>query len=477
MSLANLDHLVNPRIKNANPSKLKGLFKYRTPDCAYLGGGLPLPEYFAWESIGATTRRPPFEDGLSGTATKETELSFQVCLNPSENGSESNLDIPLKTSLQYGAGRGPAALVEFLTKHTDMIHKVPYKDWGLITTVGSTQGWDAILTVFTQPDDLILVERYCFTSALQTATNKGCIPVPVDMDAHGIIPEKLEAKLKTLSKIPKLLYTVPTGQNPTGSSLSIERRKAIYEIASRYNFIIVEDEPYYFLQSGEYVRPEERSVKTEKPTNEEFLNSLVPSFLSLDVEGRVIRLDSFSKIVAPGSRIGWIVAQENLIQYFQRVNDTSVQQPSGFASSLVYGTLARWGHDGYIDWLKVLGEEYTYKRNIAIDCALKYLPKEYVTVNPPVAGMFFTMSFDATKHPQFKSEYNSDPIALETAIFEKSAEKKAILVPGSWFSVLEEDETPSNEFFFRGTYAATDAATLETGIKRFGEAIREIYHM
>lgn len=119
------------------------------------------------------------------------------------------------------------------------------------------------------------------------------------------------------------------GHNPTGIVLSVERRKAIYALCSRYDVIIVEDDPYWYLQfpsavieeavSRNQPRPEGAPNYTpQKSSGYPFLDSLVPSFLSIDTDGRVVRLDTFSKTIAPGCRLGWITAQPDLVERYVR---------------------------------------------------------------------------------------------------------------------------------------------------------------
>lgn len=120
------------------------------------------------------------------------------------------------------------------------------------------------------------------------------------------------------------------GHNPTSGIQSVHRRKQIYAVASEYDLLIIEDEPYWYLQfpsaalqqarirGEEVVRPEEPSFRFAKKSGFEFIDSLVPSYLNIDVDGRVIRLDTFSKTVAPGCRLGWITAQPALIERFTR---------------------------------------------------------------------------------------------------------------------------------------------------------------
>lgn len=126
------------------------------------------------------------------------------------------------------------------------------------------------------------------------------------------------------------------------------------------------------------------------PSNhDEFLQALVPSYVRLDVDGRVIRLDSFSKVLAPGSRVGWAVLSEQLAERMVRHNEVSVQNPAGFSQIVLFKLLdEQWGHAGYIDWLIHIRTEYTSRRNVLLDSCHKYLPREVVSWTPPAAGMF-----------------------------------------------------------------------------------------
>ena len=126
------------------------------------------------------------------------------------------------------------------------------------------------------------------------------------------------------------------------------------------------------------------------PANhDEFLRALVPSFVKLDVDGRVIRLDSFSKVLAPGSRTGWVVLCEQLAERMVRHNEVSIQNPAGFSQIILYKLLdEQWGHAGYLDWLIHMRAEYTNRRNVLLDACHKYLPNSIVCWVPPAAGMF-----------------------------------------------------------------------------------------
>ncbi|KAH3674932.1 hypothetical protein WICMUC_002952 [Wickerhamomyces mucosus] len=483
-TVKDLTHLLSDEAKSRRNSPLKTAFKYfNDPNVVFLGGGLPLSDYFPWNKITVESPAPPFKNGIGATpSTAEEKIITEVSKNAAENSRSD--DIPLSRSLQYGHTGGQPELLNFLREHTQLIHKIPYSEWDIIQSIGNTQSWDGVLRTFTNRGDTILVEDFSFPSALETANALGVIQFPIPTDDFGIIPEKLAETLDNwVGAKPKLLYTIPTGQNPLGSSLSADRRKAIYKIAQKHDFIIIEDEPYYFLQMDTYTKDVEARQGKAVHSHKQFIDALVTSFISIDTEGRVVRLDSFSKVLAPGTRFGWIVAQKELLQSIIKLHETSIQSASGFSSSIINGLLNRWGQDGYIDWLIGLRAEYTHKRDVAIDAIEKYFPKQVTHYNPPVAGMFFTVQFDASKHPNFATEFDSDPLKVETALYEKGLDAGALLIPGSWFTAKGQtnppqkpqpvDEATKNHIFFRGTYAAVPLDQLVLGLERFGKAAHQ----
>lgn len=480
-----LSHLLSLEAQSRKCSALKSAFKYyKMPGLTFLGGGLPLADYFPFENVSTDTPTPSFSNGIGAQLTEENKTSFTVHKNAKLNDPKVK-DVELARSLQYGYTEGQPELVEFLKEHTEMIHHPPYADWTLITSIGNTQSWDATLRTFTSRGDSILVEEFSFSSALETASAQGVNTIPVPMDHEGIQPAALETILDSwVGPKPKLLYTICTGQNPTGSCLSAERRKEIYKLAQKHDFIIVEDEPYYFLQMETYTKDVAAREGKAIKDHDEFIKALVPSFISMDVEGRVIRLDSFSKVLAPGLRLGWIVGQERLLERYVRLHEVSIQTPAGPAQTLTNGLLQRWGHSGYLDWLIGLRAEYTHKRDVAIDAIEANFPKDIVSYVAPVAGMFFTFDVDATKHPKFK-EFGEDPLKVETALYEAAIKHGSLMIPGSWFkaegqsnppqSHLPENPSHKRSFFFRGTYAAVPLDALKLGIEKFGVAIKEEY--
>ncbi|CCD26851.1 bifunctional 2-aminoadipate transaminase/aromatic-amino-acid:2-oxoglutarate transaminase NDAI_0I02830 [Naumovozyma dairenensis CBS 421] len=488
-------HLFSDETNARKPSPLKTcIHLFQDPNIIFLGGGLPLSDYFPWDNVDADTPAPPFTKGIGYPITDlSTDSISKLTIHKNDKPHEG--DIPLARSLQYGFSQGQPELLDFLREHTKLIHDIKYQDWDIIATAGNTNAWESTLRVFCNRGDVILAEAHSFSSCLAAAQAQGITTFPIPIDDNGIIPEKLEKILDNWTPgapKPKLLYTIPTGQNPTGTSLPAHRMEEIYRIAQKHDFLIVEDAPYYFLQMDKYVKDvNERTAlrsQVKKQTHEEFLKALDKTFLSCDNDGRVIRLDSFSKVLAPGTRLGWITGCKSILKSFVSLHEMTIQAPSGMIQSFVSGTLHRWGQNGYLDWLQGLRHEYTLKRDNAIDALHEFLPKsDAFVINPPIAGMFFTVNIDASAHPEFKTKYESDPAKVENAIYEKVIQYGVLIVPGAWFITEGETNPPQpaeskqvdnpNEIFFRGTYAAVSAEKLREGLKRLGECLYEEFQI
>lgn len=468
-----LSHHLSVEAKSRQASQLKVAFKhFSDPNIISLGGGLPLPELFPFNSVSVDSLAPPFTRGIHVLPENDEEhLGIKI----DKHGTQEHLDIPLSVSLQYGTSAGAPQLVNYIKEHTNLIHSPPYKDWDILLTVGNTQAWDSTLRTFTNRGDFILAEQFTFSAASECARSNGVTIVPVVVDLEGIIPSALEKQLENWKgPLPKLLYTIPTGQNPTGGNISFERRQAIYKLAQKYDFIIVEDEPYYFLQMESYVEKASRK-EVGDISHDEFLKSLVKSYLSIDIEGRVVRLDSFSKVLAPGTRLGWIVTQTRLAERYLRQHEVSIQVASGFSQSIVNGLLQRWGQKGYIDWLIELRKSYTIKRDAAIDAVEAHIPKEVASWLPPSAGMFFWIKVDGSKHPDF-AKYKSNTDDLELAIYERALVNGVLMIPGHWF-LIKDKSIADSSLYFRGTFASVSKEKLAEGVSLFGKTLRQEFNL
>ena len=365
-----------------------------------------------------------------------------------------------------------------------LVHNPPYREWLCTFTIGSTSALDMILRMFAKPGMYILSEEYTFTTFIETAKPMGMYVKGVPVDNEGISPEGLDRVLSTWDSAahggaekPWLLYTVPTGQNPTGSMHSTQRRHELYAVAQKHDLLILEDEPYYFLQMQPYLGPGHEAPPPPSSVDD-FLQALAPSYLSLDVDGRVLRLDSFSKVLAPGSRLGWLTGPEKLVQRYQRHSDVSTQGPCGFSQLALFKLLdEHWGHEGYLKWLIYIRLAYSKRRDVLLDACHEFLPQEVCSWRPPAAGMFFWIEVMWRNHPLAQTLSFED---LEEKIWQKGIEKNALLLKGSFFEArryappeVGGGRAKEQSMFFRATYAAAPEGNIREAVRRFGEAVRE----
>ncbi|KAB8208818.1 pyridoxal phosphate-dependent transferase [Aspergillus parasiticus] len=463
------DHILSTEAKSRKVSTLKGAAKYlKNPGLISLGGGLPSPEYFPFEELDIKVPTPP---GFTPEATRESGTVVHAGKSDIREG-KSLYD--LEVALNYGQATGAPQLLRYVTEHTELIHNPPYSDWQCCLNCGSTFGWDVALRLFCERGDYIMMEEYTFSSAQETALPQGLKVAPVKMDEEGLLPESLDEVLSNWdesargARKPFVLYTIPTGQNPTGATQQAERRKAVYKVAQKHDVYIVEDEPYYFLQMQPYTGADGEPVPP--PANhEEFIKSLIPSYLSLDTDGRVLRLESFSKVLAPGSRVGWAVGSEQIIERFTRTCETSSQNPSGISQLVLYKLLEeQWGHAGYLDWLINLRMSYTARRDSMMHACEKYLPRELAHWNPPAAGMFHWIEIDWQKHPGLSSGKTREEI--EEEVFQAAVNNGVLVSRGSWFKAQGASE---EKLFFRATFAAASSDAIAEAISRFGTTLRQ----
>lgn len=343
------------------------------------------------------------------------------------------------------------------------------------------------------------------------------------------------------------------GHNPTGIVLSLERRKEIYAVCSRYDVIIVEDDPYWYLQfpsaeTGEALSrgqpaPEKRKqpcLKPSKSSGYDFLDSLVPSFLSVDVDGRVVRLDTFSKTIAPGCRLGWITAQPELVSRYLRIAETSTQQPSGFVQSMVAelvmgpdssaadqadakrtfaalrSSKARadftgWKTDGWVRWLEGLRGQYERRMNrmcqvldensfqlktgtFSKSSSSPSSPEEdwgVVTKTQlfdfswPRGGMFVWLRMHFEKHPLWRARRTDDPdavvdgTALSTALMLFLTRKPYLVLvsPGMMFSADDKVRREIGWAYYRLCFAAETEERVDSCTSRFAAGVQKFWRI
>ncbi|KAL6249102.1 Aromatic/aminoadipate aminotransferase 1 [Rhinocladiella similis] len=475
-------HRLTEESKSRNPSSLKGAMKYYKPGTISLCGGLPSSDYFPFEELAA---KVPVPAEFTEAETAVSGKTYSSGKYDATRDGKSALDLSI--ALNYGQSMGPGALMRYLTEHTEIVHSPPYSDWDICMTSGSTSALDIALRMFVERGHYVITEEYTFSSAIETIAPLGAKMLGIKMDADGMLPGDLDDALcnwdEKTRRAPKpfLVYTVPTGQNPTASTQSLQRRKELYKVAEKHDLFILEDEPYYFLQMEPFVSGYTHTVSSPfKPAPiKEFLRSLVPSYLSIDTSGRVLRMDSFSKIIAPGSRAGWVTGAPRVIERFMRHNEVSAQTPSGFSLIALYNLLEEnWGHKGFLDWLMFIRAEYTRRRDIIVNACEEHLPTEVCSWVPPKAGMFHWIGVDLTRHPLYKAKGGNIDYAtlleIEDSVFTTCADQGVLIAKGSWFRAQRGTD---HELFFRMTFAAAPAEKMREAVEKVGVAIRKEFDM
>jgi aromatic amino acid aminotransferase I len=237
--------------------------------------------------------------------------------------------------------------------------------------------------------------------------------------------------------------------------MSIERRRAIYAVAQEFDLIIIEDDPYYHLQYHE---------SPDTP--------LLPSLLSMDTDGRVIRLESFSKILAPGSRLGWLVAPKPITDLVQYHNEISIQQPSGWVQAIItHLLLDSWGQPGWQRHLTSIRENYRQKR----DHMQRICERELQGLcewKPPAGGMFFWFKL------LLPESLKRQPGHMQQ-LFERCIEYGVLLVPGWQFITLPNSkhhmtlaERADHAPYLRAGFSYEDPDKIEEALIRFSKALK-----
>ncbi|XP_069100420.1 kynurenine/alpha-aminoadipate aminotransferase, mitochondrial-like [Pleurodeles waltl] len=367
------------------------------------------------------------------------------------DGSVIEIDEDLmKIALDYSLGQGIPALVSWLKDLQILVHNPPTVNYSpdkgqmeLCITNGGLEGLSKVFEMLVSPGDNVLVGEPIYEGALTMLRPLGCNIIGVPSDDQGINPQALKEVLskwrpedvrKPESRSPKFLYTVPTGGNPIGITLSTERKKAIYQIAREYDFLIIEDDPYYYLQ---------------------FTKPLVPSFLSMDVDGRVLRTDSMSKVVSPGLRIGFLTGPKPLIHKAILHMESSSMHVSAFTQVMTSQLLYRWGQKDFLEHTDRVAEFYRLQRDAMLLSADKWLTG-LAEWQCPNAGMFLWIKIKNIQD-------------TENLVLEKAFKKEVLLAPGN--SYLTDRSKPCP--YVRASFSTCSPEQIDKGFQSLAMAIKE----
>ena len=272
-------------------------------------------------------------------------------------------------ALQYGTTEGLTQLREMICERSGR-YGINIRPQNVLITNGSQQALDLIGKVFIDPGDKIAVESPTYLGAIQAWKVYGAEFVTVESDKDGMIPESLEAQMKHK---PKLVYLLPNFHNPMGTTLPLERRKRIIEICHEHQVPIIEDDPYGQLRyEGEHIPP---VVKLDSDLRGNDIE---------DYQGNVIYLSTFSKTLAPGLRLAWVIAPEEIIMKLVQAKQGSDLNTSTLVQYLAYEVSKGTFLDEHI---KVIRKVYGQRRDLMMELIDELFPSE-VTYLRPEGGLF-----------------------------------------------------------------------------------------
>jgi 2-aminoadipate transaminase len=392
------------RTQRMGSSAIRELLKLtEKPDIISFGGGLPAPDVFPVEDFAAACDRVLREFGAQ--------------------------------ALQYGTTEGYLPLREMIARHTAR-YGIKITPDNILITSGSQQALDLLGKVFINPGDRILVEEPTYLGALQAWNAYGAEYVTVPIDENGMITEALEEALRSG---PKFIYVLPNFQNPTGVTLSVERRQTLIELADRYGVPVVEDDPYGQLR---------------------FEGSHLPSVVTLDGQfretgsspyrGNVIYLSTFSKTLSPGIRLAWVVAPQEVIRKLVQAKQGADLHTATFNQMVAYEV----SRGGFLDrhvWM--IRRVYNERRNTMFEAMEEFFP-EGVHWTRPQGGLFLWVTIP--------EEMSSKEVLV------KAIEQKVAFVPGDSFYARGGGH---NTMRINFSYATPEKIRL--GIERLGRVIRE----
>ena len=332
------------------------------------------------------------------------------------------------SALVYGVSEGYEPLRKTVREWLKKRNNIGTDDDTIIITAGGTQVMDITTRIMTNPGDTIICEEPSFIGSLNAFRSHGCKLKGVPIDSDGMNIDELEKAIKECPDA-KFIYTIPNFQNPGGTTLSLEKRKAMYRLAKENGLLILEDDPYGNLRvDGEDV----------------------PSIKSLDTDGIVIYAGSFSKILAPGIRVAYAVVPKAFVQAFVIGKQVSDVHTGVLNQMIVERWFEEYDVDAHIEEIKKI---YRKKLNLMCDCLDKYCPEiNYVR---PQGGLFLW-----AKLPD-----NVDMLDY----CKRLVENKVAVVPGTAFMI--DDEAPCH--YIRMNFSTPSDENIVKGIEIMAQVLKE----
>ena len=398
----NWKELFSSAARKTRPSPVRELLKViKQPGMISFAGGMPAPEVFPIDQ---------FSEGSEKLVSEGTSL------------------------LQYGTTEGYDPLRSFLAKWTAprMGREVGLDE--ILLTTGSQQVLDLFAWAMIDPGDVAIVEAPSYMAALTAFYNHGADFASVPVDGEGMVVSELPVLIERLrkeGKKTKFIYTIVNFQNPAGATMTVERRKELAAIADRYGLAIFEDDPYGYVRfDGEHL----------------------PSIFSFDKAGNTIYAGSFSKILSPGVRIGWVSGPKDIIRQMAVFKQAVDLCSSPITQVLTY----EYCRKGYLDsHLPNIVQDYRVKRDAMEESFLKHLAPQGITWVKPEGGFFYWLN---------TGNIDSGELAR------KALEKKVAILPGAPFCINPE----AGIHAARINYTFSKPDVIEEGVSRLAQALQEM---
>ncbi|KAG8821443.1 hypothetical protein FRC17_009826 [Serendipita sp. 399] len=430
--------------KSRLPSAIRTLLPYEDrPNMLSLLAGKPNPALFPITALSVTVRSPI-------DSSSSTQLTIDGKM--------------LEDALQYGPTQGVPQAHKWFVGLQEVAHNRPATggEWGLSVGNGSQDLIYKAFAALVNPGDPVLVEAPVYAGVIPLLAANHASSIEIETDQNGVSVSSMREVLESWpanTPKPKLFYTVPYGCNPSGVTTTLERRLEVLKLAHEHNFIILEDDPYYYLYFGDTPRPPSY-FELEGQQGQQGRDSGIPV-------GRVLRFDSFSKILSAGMRLGLVTGPRPLVEAINMHSATSNLQPSSTTQIIAYTLFNSWGYDMFFAHTRLVSEFYRQKRDVfasALDRHLKGLAEWTL----PEAGMFFWIklyvppSSNTSNGAQDAKEGDSEKL-----IREKALEAGVLALPGKSFFVKART-TP----YVRTAFSLLDENEVDEALRRLAVVVR-----
>ena len=393
-----MEYTISNRMSSLRGSAIREIFKYAAdPSVISLAGGNPAPELFPHAALA----------DIAGEMLREQPV----------------------LALQYGITEGYTPLRDAIKARLARVEGIGTENDELIVVSGGQQGIELATKCLVNEGDTVIVEQPSFIGATNAFRSYGAHLVGVPVQNDGMDLDALEAAIAANSNV-RFIYTIPTFQNPMGVTMSVEKRRRLYEIAKKNGILILEDNPYGELTFD--------GVKT-------------PTIKSMDTDGIVMYSGSFSKILAPGLRLGFLCAPKAIIQKVVVAKQVSDVHTPMLPQLLATEYMKRFDLDALIVQMRA---NYAHKCKTMLDAMDEYFPRD-ITYTRPGGGLFIWCDLG----------HGLDTLELS----KKAIEQKVVYVPGNTFMVNMDEKCSA----LRLNYSTMSDERIVEGIKRLGTVFTE----